>query len=431
MINRKQGNKYIMRGKLIKGILILALLLYVGGMEGQAEIAGDGALKSLRWSQVYEEPRHGGVVQSVCATEYYIITMENVADNPNVPDIISAYYRGSTDENGNPVTPYTLAKRVQEREWEHCNGMAYNPETNEIYVALYTDTIAENRGCLYVMDPKTLDYKRTIKVSDDYNILGIDYQEESNQYVIQTNSDGGYSFKILNEDFAVVEDLGEYAHTAKGDNFQDLAVSGDYILNFPLTLGMEIGDFIHMYSISRKEMVASEPLDFGFEGVTEAEPESLCELTPGVFLAVVNVETEDGKSLVRLYETLVPYNMTFEPVKNIPGSEPGKVTVKAPKEKALKEKPEADGLRDIWGSISGRIKEGIDFSSMVGAIKAKLAEKEIQLPAKFVLTFVIMTLAFLLIFLSVYAYVLRVRRERKRRERERKRRRRMALEAVN
>ena len=178
-------------------------------------------------------------------------------------------------------------------------------------------------------------------------------------------------------------------------------------------------------------MVASEPLDFGFEGVTEAEPESLCELTPGVFLAVVNVEMEDGKSLVRLYETLVPYNMTFEPVKNVTGSEPGKVTVKAPKEKALGEKSEADGLQDIWGSISGRIKEGIDFSSMAGAIKAKLAEKEIQLPAKFVLTFVIMTLAFLLIFLSVYAYVLRVRRERKRRERERKRRRRMALEAVN
>ncbi|MCI8582265.1 MAG: hypothetical protein HFH13_03910 [Dorea sp.] len=419
----------MMWGKLIKGILILALLFYVGGIEGRAEIAGDGALKNLRWSQIYEEPRHGGVVQSVCATEYYIITMENVADDPNVPDIISAYYRGSTDENGNPVTPYTLAKRVQEREWEHCNGMAYNPETNEIYVALYTNTIAENRGCLYVMDPETLDYKRTVKISGDYNILGIDYQEESKQYVIQTNSDGGYSFKILNEDFEVVEDLGEYAHTAKGDNFQDLAVSGDYILNFPLTLGMKIGDFIHMYSMSRREMVASEPLDFGFSGVTEAEPESLCELTPGVFLAVVNVETEDGKSLVRLYETLVPYNMTFEPVKNIAGSEPGKVTVKAPKEKMSKEEAGAEG--NIWGSFSKRIKEGVDFSSMLESIKAKLAEKDIQLPAKFVLTFVIMTLAFLLVFLSIYAYVLRVRRERKRREKERKRRRRMALEAVN
>lgn len=416
-----------MRGKLIKGILILAMLLYVSGIEGQAEIAGDGALKNLRWNQVYEEPRHGGVVQSVCATDYYIITIENAADNPKVPDIVSAYYRGNTDENGNPVTPYTLAKRVQDREWEHCNGMAYNPETDEIYVALYTNTIAENRGCIYVMDPATLDYKRTIKISDDYNILGIDYQEESNQYVIQTNSDGGYSFKILNEDFAVVEDLGEYAHTAKGDNFQDLAVCGDYILNFPLTLGMEIGDFIHMYSISRREMVASEPLDFGFSGVTEAEPESLCELTPGVFLAVVNVETEDGKSVVRLYETLVPYNMTFEPVKNIAGSEPGKVTVKAPKEKTSEEKTESGAGRDVWAGI----KEGLNFSSMIESVKAKLAKKEIQLPAKFVLTFVIMTLAFLLVFLSIYAYVLRVRRERKRRERERKRRRRMALEAAN
>lgn len=398
--------------KLIRGILILTVLLYIGGIEGRAEIAGDDALKNLQWNQVYEEPRHGGVVQSVCATEDYIIIMENMADNPDVPDIISAYYRKDTDENGNPVVPYTLARRVQDREWEHCNGMAYNPVTNEIYVALYTNTIAENRGCLYVMDPVTLDYRRTIKISDDYNILGIDYLEESNQYVIQTNVDGGYSFKILDENFAVVEDLGEYAYTAEGNNFQDLAVCGDYILNFPLTLGMGIGDFIHMYSISRKEMVAAEQLDFKFSGVTADEPESLCELAPGIFLAAVNVETEDQGSMIRFYETLVPYNMNFAPVKDV--TAPKGVVVKV-----LDERKSADGS-------SGK---GLKVFSALKSVKEKLSAKEIQLPAKFVLTFVIMTLAFLLVFLSVYAYVLRIRRERKRKERERRRRRRMALEA--
>lgn len=405
-----------MRGKLIRGILILTVLLYFCSIEGRAEIAGDGALKNLSWNQVCEETRHGGVVQSVCATEYYIITMENMADNPEVPDIISAYYRKNTDENGNPVTPYTLAKRVQNREWEHCNGMAYNPGTNEIYVALYTHTIAENRGCLYVMDPDTLDYKRTIKISDDYNILGIDYQEESNRYIIQTNTDGGYSFKILDENFAVVEDLGEYAYTAEGNNFQDLAVCGDYILNFPLTLNMGIGDFIHMYSISRREMVAAEQLDFGFAGVTADEPESLCELSPGMFLAVVNVDVEGQGSMMRLYETLIPYNMTFTPVKTSRTTKG--VTVKVPDEE---EEISAD-------KSTGR---GLKIPPIFESVKAKLSSKEIQLPAKFVLTFVIMTLAFLLVFLSVYAYVLRIRRERKRKERERRRRRRMALEAGN
>ena len=401
-----------MRGKLIRGILILTTLLYFESIEGRAEIAGDDALKNLQWNQIYEEKRHGGVVQSVCATENYIITMENMADDSEVPDIISAYYRKDIDENGNPVTPYTLAKRVQNREWEHCNGMAYNPENHEIYVALYTNTIEENRGCLYVMDPDTLDYKRTIKISDDYNILGIGYLEEKEQYVIQTNVDGGYSFKILDKDFAVVDDLGEYAYTSEGGNFQDLEVSGDYILNFPTTWGMGIGDFIHMYSISRREMVATEQLDFQFEGVTVDEPESLCELAPGVFLAVVNVEVKGQGSRICFYETLVPYNMTFTPVKNV--TAPRGITVKIPDEEA---------------EIS--VRKDLKIPSALESVKAKLSEKEFQLPAKFMLTFVIMTLTFLLIFLSMYAYVLRIRRERKRKERERRRRRQMTLEAEN
>lgn len=385
-----------MRGKFIRGVLILFVLLCLNGMEGHAEIAGDSALKDLQWNQVYEEPRNGGVVQSVCATEYYIITLENMADNPDVPDIVSAYYRKKTDEEGNPVTPYTLAKRVQNREWEHCNGMTYNSNTNEIYVALYTNTIAENRGCLYVMDPDTLDYKRTIKISDDYNILGIDYLKDSDQYVIQTNVEGGYSFKILNADFAIAEDLGEYAHTAEGNNFQDLAVSGDYILNFPLTLGLGIGDYIHMYSISRREMVAAEPLDFGFEGVNADEPESLCELEPGFFLAVVNVTTEGQESMMRLYQTLVPYNLTFAPVK-----------ADSPVEEEQKQ-PSAESRKQHQG----------------------VNEKKNHIPVKKILIVMAATAVILIILLVVYSYVLRIRRERKRRERERRRRRRMAAEAV-
>lgn len=191
--------------------------------------------------------------------------------------------------------------------WEHGNGMAYNPNTNEIYVALYTNLIPENRGCLYVMDPQTLAYKRKIKVSDDYNILGIDYKEDTNQYVIQTNADGGYSFKILDADFHVVEDLGSYAATAKGDNFQDLVVDGDYIINFPLTLNMGIGDYLHVYSISRKTMVADPQVNFNFQNITADEPEALCEIEPGVYLAAVNVTDSAGAKKLRLYRTEIPY----------------------------------------------------------------------------------------------------------------------------
>ena len=185
--------------------------------------------------------------------------------------------------------------------------MAYNPLTNEIYVALYTNCIQENRGCIYVMDPDTLGFKRKIKISDSYNILGIGYKEDTNQYVIQTNVDGNYSFKVLDENFQIVEELGEYAHTAKGDNFQDLVVSGDYILNFPLTLSMGIGDFLHVYSISERQMVADPQIDFQFENIAADEPESLCELEPGVFLCAVNLVDTAGNTSVRFYETTVPY----------------------------------------------------------------------------------------------------------------------------
>lgn len=177
------------------------------------------------------------------------------ADNAETLDIVSAYYRYDKDADGNPVEQYSLANRVQEREWEHGNGMTYNRRTNEIYVSLYTNTIEENRGCLYVMDPDTLGYKRTIKVADDYNILGIDYIEKTDQYIIQTNVDGGYSFKILDRNFQVIDDLGEFKDSTVGTNFQDCIVSEDYIITFPLTLDMGIGDYFSIYSIEGRCLV--------------------------------------------------------------------------------------------------------------------------------------------------------------------------------
>ena len=296
------GEKIIVR---LLGVFCLFLL---AGSVSHAEVAGDGAFDDLNWELLYED-QAAGDVQSICATEDYIITIDNVSDSPADSDIVSAYYKNDVDENGNPVERYSLAKRVADTCWEHGNGMTYNPNTHEIYVALYTNTIPENRGCVYVMDPDTLAYKRTIKVSDDYNLLGIGYMEDTNQYMIQTNAEGGYSFKILDENFQLVEELGEYGESGKGYNFQDLEVSGDYILNFPLTLNIGIGDYLHVYSISRRALVAAPKIDFRLENVVMDEPESLCETEPGVFLAAVNVEGADGVKRARFYQIEVPYNL--------------------------------------------------------------------------------------------------------------------------
>ena len=277
--------------------------------EVRSGIASDQAFEGVTWEKILEDDLEGagGIVQSMCVTDEYIICMENYAEATGEPDIVKAYYRNDTDENGDPVERYALAKRVQETDYEHANGMAYNPNTNEIAVALYTSYDPANRGCIYLMDADTLQYKSKLQIASDYNILGIDYDEENDRYVIQTDAAGGYSFKILDSSFQIIEDLGQYAGTAKGENFQDLCVSGDYIINFPLTLNMGIGDYINMYSISRKTLVSEAQLDFQFENVVMDEPEAIAELEPGVFLAVVNVQYTDGRRTVCLYKTMVPY----------------------------------------------------------------------------------------------------------------------------
>lgn len=331
----------------IGGILILLMLILP--IQSYAEIAGDEAFDGMFWELVHEEELHGGVVQSMCVTDNYIICIENVADDANTLDIVSAYYRYDKDADGNPVEQYSLANRVQDREWEHGNGMTYNSRTNEIYVALYTNLIEENRGSVYVMDPDTLSYKRTIKISDDYNILGIDYIQEKDQYLILTNVDGGYSFKILDRNFQVIEDLGEYENSTVGYNFQDCIVTEDYILAFPLTLNMGIGDYLSVYSIKRKALVKEIQLNFGLEDGVVDEPEAMCEIGPGEFLAAVNIYSGNDNHVVQIYKTTVPYyyHVSLE-------SENGQVSSHS-----------IQVLRGADASFSFTPDEGYEFASLV------------------------------------------------------------------
>lgn len=397
------------RGTVLTALLSVVLLWWIWNpLDVHAEIASDNAFEGVTWEKIIEEDREAGVVQSICATEDYIITLENYADGSDEPDIVKAYYRNDTDADGNPVEKYSLAKRVAATNYEHANGMAYNPNTKEIAVALYTHMHPENRGCIFLMDSETLEYKSTVKISDDYNILGIDYDEGNDRYIIQTNADGGYSFKILDNQFQVIEDLGEYAGTAKGDNFQDLCVSGDYIINFPLTLGWGIGDYINMYSISRRELVSDAQLDFNLENVTADEPESICELEPGVFAAVVNVVYSDGGYTACVYKTMVPYNFTAADLEKQKELEAKADDGKAAKEQAAAEENEA--ARAEQSGKSGQKSAG------------KLILKTL---VKVVVIVIILTGALFVLYLRI----LIVRRERKRKL-ERTRRERARIQSL-
>lgn len=365
-----------------------------------AEIASDRAFDGAVWEKIIEDDIEAaeGVVQSMCVTDYYIIMMENVAEDGTTPDIIKAYYRYDHDENGQPVERYSLAKRVQDMCYEHCNGMAFNPNTREIVVALYTSYNAENRGCVFLLDADTLEFKGRLKITDDYNILGIGYDQAEDCYYIQTNADGGYTFKKLDSQFQIIDDYGTMEGYSKGTNFQDLCVSGDYIINLPLTLHMGIGDYINMYSISRRVMVSDTQMNFNFEGVSGDEPESICELEPGLFAVTVTQSYADGRRTVAVYKTMVPYNFPAADIQK--STEPISEGVSTP-EIVVSEKQEEQHV------ISTPVKQ--KMSSL-----AKLKSK-IKLPSvKQVLKVMLLLVVAIVIFLAFYMRLIAIRRERQR-----------------
>lgn len=295
-------------------IILLASVIFLFGIDFQtvkaAGITSDNAFDNAVWELVLEDPVHTptGVVQAVCATDKYIVCLENTSDHTDEADTLTAYYKTDRDENGKKTKQYSVAKTVNDRNYEHANGMAFNPRTNEILISGYTNSTPENRGCLFIIDADTLEYKTQVQISPHYNILGVGYNPDTDQYVIQTNDMGDYNYKLLNSDFQIIDELGEFNLQNEGSNYQDLCVSGDYFMNFPLTLSMGIGNYIHMYSISRKAQVSSSQINIDFgDNIAYEEPESICEVNPGEFLAVFTVTFNDQSRVLRLYKTTVPY----------------------------------------------------------------------------------------------------------------------------
>lgn len=200
----------------------------------RADFASTAPFAGVSWELVGEYPLLGstGVVQSVCATEDYIICIENYNDQTTEPDVVSAYYKNTTDAGGNPVTQYSLARQVQNADYAHANGMAYNPVTHEILVSGYSSPDASNFGCIFRLDPDTLEQKERVPVSDSYNILGIDYLPSTGGYLIQADTNGGYRFALLDASLQLVDDWGPYPFDFYMENFQDLCVSSDLFFYF-------------------------------------------------------------------------------------------------------------------------------------------------------------------------------------------------------
>lgn len=144
-------------------------------------------LETVPWSMVTESSiiNEKGWLQSMCATDQYIVCLVNASKKGTDPDTLIAFYRNTTDIDGNPVEQYSYAFSVTETDYEHGNGMTYNPNTQEIAIAGLFTNDPSDAGAIFIVDANTLHFKRKVQVGNgSINFFGIDYVPEKDQYVL-------------------------------------------------------------------------------------------------------------------------------------------------------------------------------------------------------------------------------------------------------
>lgn len=278
-----------MKGKIRKagrrGILALAILLLACPAEVSAGIKESDVFLDANWTYAGETSvfTATGWLQAVCATEDYIICLENYDNSKTDPDTLIAFYKNPYDEYGNPVEQYSYAKHVTEMDYEHGNGMTYDPGRNEIVIAGGRAIRRSNTGCIFVVDGDSLEFKRKVKVTDEGRVNAIDYWEEEDQFIMLIgNSKNEFKFIVTDREFNVLETLME-ADISAGNAFQDFCISGDYIISIPFMKRTGKEDVLQVYSISERRLVGTYSLQMEDED-TYVEPESICEIEPGVLL---------------------------------------------------------------------------------------------------------------------------------------------------
>lgn len=262
------------------------------------------AFENTTWSTVMDSSIivDDGWLQGICVTDQYIVCFINASNKETTPDTLIAFYRNSTDASGNPVEPYSYAFHVTEMDYEHGNGMTYNPETREIAIAgLYTNDAANN-GAVFVVDADTLQFKRKIQVgSGALNYFGIDYSVESEEYILMANRIADYMFVFADNDFQIQKTMNlQLSHSRS--SFQDFCVYDDYIVSIPYMQREGYMNIIDIYSISQQKRIGSYYLTLP-DSSFSVEPEGICQLEPGHFLLGCAVrDTGD----IRIYETYLP-----------------------------------------------------------------------------------------------------------------------------
>lgn len=285
-------------------ILVIFFSLFLGAKDQVFAALQYTAFEEANWTTVTEVMTQveDGWLQSVCATDQYIVCLINASKKETDPDTLVAFYRNDVDVDGNPVEPYTYAFHITETDYEHGNGMTFNPNTREIAIAGLFTNGDSSEGAVFIVDADTLKFKRKEKVGNgSINFFGIDYIPERNQYLLMANRISDYSFYFTDENFDIVDKMNlNLSHSRS--SFQDFCVDGDYIISIPYMQREGYMNIIDIYSISQQKRIGSYYLTLP-DFYASVEPEGICQLESGHFiLAGAMIENETYK----LYETYIP-----------------------------------------------------------------------------------------------------------------------------
>lgn len=290
--------------RFIMFFLFLFFILQIAYPLGIQAAVQTSALENAQWNTVAQTSiiDEKGWLQSMCVTDQYIVCLINASRNGTDPDTLVALYRNTTDADGNPVKQYSYAFHVTEMDYEHGNGMTYNPNTREIAIAgLFTNN-KENRGAVFIVDADTLRFKRKVQVGDGrWNYFGIDYVPETDQYVLMANRPADYSFVFTDSNFQITKTM-NLGLSSSRSSFQDFCVTGDSIISLPYMQRDGFMNVVDVYSISQQSRVGSYYLTLP-DSAFSVEPEGICQLEPGHFLMAAAVK---GSTVMKLYETHLP-----------------------------------------------------------------------------------------------------------------------------
>lgn len=282
-----KGIFFVLTRKLLVFCLILGVTVgSVCPIRAKADIYDVSDLIYADWEAIgeLEISSARGWPQSICVTDKYIVCLINGAASEAVPDTLVAFNKED----------YSYAFEVTERDYEHGNGMTYNYRTNEIYIMPGPCLDKANAGNFYVVDADTLYYKRTFKSPSEQNFGGIEYLEDTDQYVVSGGD--GSKFRLLDSNFEILEEIAPRTRP-QGSTYQDFCVTGDYIISPCYDGSTKVDNYFVVYSLSQKKYLNTFYADLPGED-SKKEIESLCEIEPGKIMLGVGIS---DPRRVRLY----------------------------------------------------------------------------------------------------------------------------------